>query len=48
MLLEPSTIDWSTADDSTVVYAARDGVPEAKDELRRREAKAIVAERIKR
>lgn len=47
MLLDPKDINWTKADDSTVWYAARDGVPAAKAELRVREAKAEAAARRK-
>lgn len=38
MLIDPAETDWSTCSDSKVYHAAQDGVPQAKAELRRREA----------
>jgi hypothetical protein len=38
VLIDPAERDWSTEDDSTVWHAAGDGIPQAKAELRRREA----------
>lgn len=35
--LDPAHIDWPTADDATVYYAAQAGVVEAQAELLRRE-----------
>jgi hypothetical protein len=37
MMLEPDRMDWSTVDDTTVFYAANDGIPEAIAEQQRRE-----------
>lgn len=54
MLLDPTDINWRNADDSTVFYAARDGVPQAQAEMRRREglpqdiAQAVKATRVTR
>jgi hypothetical protein len=37
MMLEPDRMDWENVDDSTVYYAANDGIPEAIAEQQRRE-----------
>lgn len=36
-MLEPENLDWTQLDDSTVYYAAADGIPQAVEEQRRRE-----------
>lgn len=36
-MLEPELMDWENASDSTVFYAANDGIPEAIKEQQRRE-----------
>lgn len=40
MMLEPDEMDWTQVDDSTVYYAANDGIPEAIREQQRRETAA--------
>lgn len=37
MMLDPELIDWTDQSDSTVYYAANDGIPQAIEEQRRRE-----------
>lgn len=39
MLLHPDEIDWSKASTSEVISAARDGIPQAIEEAKKREAK---------
>lgn len=46
MLIDPAERDWSAEDASTVWHAAADGIPEAKVELRRREARAVTTDRM--
>lgn len=36
-VIDPATVDWEKANDSAVYWAAKDGVPQAKAELARRE-----------
>lgn len=37
MMLDPQQMDWTQQSDSTVFYAANDGIPEAIEEQQRRE-----------
>lgn len=37
-LFDPAEMDWGQVDDSVVVLAARDGIPEAVAEMQRRNA----------
>lgn len=37
-MIEHDDIDWKTASDSTVYFAAVDGIPQAIEEQRRRQA----------
>lgn len=38
-MIDPATVDWSAEDDAAVYHAAKGGIPQAKRELARREAK---------